>query len=1395
MNIPKLKMPRFRSSTISHPQNYISSAGNFFRRIWTRARRDRKSFLLFVCACALLLSGIIFTLAELGSYGVNGPATAPNSLDWGLVGHWDMEEGSGQSVSDKSGNGNDGTLGTTSSADASDPAFVSGHDASGPLGSGLGFDGGSDYVDAGTGASLGLTNTGSISLWIKPNSLIQDDFAGFVTRRSNTAGGTAANYSYSFHWRQGDSVIRLALSNGSTLNYATMPLLTDTNWHHLVGLWDGSNLKLFEDGVLAATPVAQVMNAQAGAGFNTVLGGNSFSTSAVNRQEFNGSIDEVRIYNRALTEDEIRLLYNQKKPVLEMNFDEGSGTIAHDESFNDNDGTLGGDGLGTDLPTWTDGKNSGGLAFDGDNDYVDAGDVADMGTSDMTVSVWFKKSSSSVGVAEAVVAKARMDYAGPLYDLLFAEGLLGGEFSVAYGDYAFVSTSETPYLDNQWHLATLTFDRDGNLTLYVDGVNKDSTDISAYASINMNNANSFFVGAFQDGTGTAPLSGSFLTGSLDGVRIYNYARTADEVNADYNDGLAARFGSESTLGQGLVGYWNMEEGSGQTVQDRSGNGNDGVLGANAAVDSADPSFAPGHDASGPAGTGLVFDGINDYVSAGNGSSLNVTGAISMSVWVKPAVSDGNLVRKVAVNQGYMMYLISNQRVEIGSNEFSSTLTTSNSAITLNSWNHIVATIDGSGVANIFVNGVLVKTGNLQVLNTTTGSSFIIGGSSWSSGAYANGVLDEVRLYKRALSPDEVRQLYNQKKPLLQMDFDEGSGTVAHDVSFSGNDGTLGGDGAGTDLPVWVQGKSGSALSFDGSDDYVSAPVILDANEVTVSFFMEDLGTTIAGSDYIKLSPGGGDQIVMEIDDTLSRVVPKSVVVGSSYYAPSVPIGAGFNQYALVFSSAGNYRKTYMNGRLIGTNAYGAGNFPILTLSVGLGTKAKIDNLRIYNYARTDDEIVTDYNSGRAAHLGKDTQDLNRGLVGRWDFSEGRGQTLYDVLGANNGTLGNSSSVGADDPVFASGHDASGEKGTGLSFDGIDDFAKIDAVYDFTGGFSESFWFYRRSDAVQGLLDIEMDFGNHYRVFLSGSSIEFDKSPGEVGNLTGTTAINQWTHVVATHDGTTASLYVNGVLAGQAVADFDNMGTTVYFFVGELPSFPLDGAMDDLRIYNRALSLDEIQGLYNQKQPVLEMDFDEGSGGTARDQGLYRSDGTLGGGTSGYMPTWVDGKFGSALRFDGTDDFVSAPLVGMPGKNVTVAAFVKISGAGQGTFIKVGSGANGYGIGLGNTNFGDTGTRLIGLYEMLRWIDSGYNFPSPGWYHVALEISDDGSPSFFVNGVQVGSAGAGLPIAPLTAVTIGGYGDATRCFAGDIDEVRVYNYQRSPSELLADYNNGLAAHLR
>jgi len=213
-------------------------------------------------------------------------------VDPALVGWWKLDETSGNTALDSSGNGRDGTL-------QGDPQWVAGW-----IDGALEFDG-DDHVD--TGYTEDLANW-TIAAWaISPAAPSGDSPSGPVHREMN----------YQFNWNHGDATFRgaAALRVGGTWYAASyMPLEANT-WYHLAASYDGNALKAYRDGVLITTNTSPSGNPDAET--NTL----KLGRHAAAAQFFTGTVDDVRVYNRVLTDAEIKQLiplrYKAYKPSPE----------------------------------------------------------------------------------------------------------------------------------------------------------------------------------------------------------------------------------------------------------------------------------------------------------------------------------------------------------------------------------------------------------------------------------------------------------------------------------------------------------------------------------------------------------------------------------------------------------------------------------------------------------------------------------------------------------------------------------------------------------------------------------------------------------------------------------------------------------------------------------------------------------------------------------------------------------------------------------------------------------------------------------------------------------------------------------------------------------------------
>jgi len=208
--------------------------------------------------------------------------------------------------------------------------------------------------------------------------------------------------------------------------------------------------------------------------------------------------------------------------VAHWMLDEGGGSIAYD-SAGSNDGTIYG-------ASWVTGQVGGALGFDGINDSVDVGDPPDgsldFGTSDFTLSVWFRTSMTSPGFF--VCKRAKGYYAG--YDFYIESD---GKVFARIADGSSVPGARTAagFNDGLWHHAVAVYDRDYVIRIYVDGVSEATSGSIGWIE-SVNNSEPFTIADRND-----PGHHYYFNGPLDDVRIYGRVLSATEVRALYQGGL------------------------------------------------------------------------------------------------------------------------------------------------------------------------------------------------------------------------------------------------------------------------------------------------------------------------------------------------------------------------------------------------------------------------------------------------------------------------------------------------------------------------------------------------------------------------------------------------------------------------------------------------------------------------------------------------------------------------------------------------------------------------------------------------------------------------------------------------------------------------------------------
>ena len=223
--------------------------------------------------------------------------------------------------------------------------------------------------------------------------------------------------------------------------------------------------------------------------------------------------------------------------------------------------------------------------------------------------------------------------------------------------------------------------------------------------------------------------------------------------------ISVSVASAVDLERGLVAYYSFDDCS---AKDLSGNGNDGIIYGAKCVD-------------GKFGKALSFDGVNDYMEVPDSPSLDITDEITIEAWAY--LKSTNAEALVAKNENVIVtgFWSNRTHLRLGSD------TVYGSTVTTGQWYHYIATIKDIGSyreLKIYLNGVL------DVSKETT-EDFVINSNPWTIGQewdngnpsdFFNGIIDEVRIYNRALSEEEIRALYEQgvaprPKLAIEMDID------------------------------------------------------------------------------------------------------------------------------------------------------------------------------------------------------------------------------------------------------------------------------------------------------------------------------------------------------------------------------------------------------------------------------------------------------------------------------------------------------------------------------------------------------------------------------------------------------------------------------------------------
>ena len=415
--------------------------------------------------------------------------------------------------------------------------------------------------------------------------------------------------------------------------------------------------------------------------------------------------------------------------------------------------------------------------------------------SNVSFTIWFKasRSSNTRTIFSNVISSSNR-----IGLVLLSTGHLSFGFYNG-SSYTFKVSSNAPLDNNTWYFASGTYDG-ATMKLYVNGIEQLGTSQPILQA-----TVKFSFGS--DTAGTAP-----FRGNLDELALYDSILTLSEQ-------LQARNGNfpESVV---------LLKCEGNLVDE---NESVALTGTNVTYTTSNitptrstattRSTAPKRVKVRDMGTALRFDGVDDYVEVpdANIPASTFQNGFTLSAWINPKTlgesSAGYIFDKSTdLNQtgGFVYGLDSNNRIRVrvnaGTGRYAAT-----GVINLNKYQHVAATVASNGTVTHYINGVVsgtpAATGALSGITTT--NVLRIGNRSTATDRTWDGIIDEPRIWSRALTAQEISDLYfNNIVPrdslVAEYLFNEASGTTALDTSGNGKNGTITGATYTLDVPLQLR---------------------------------------------------------------------------------------------------------------------------------------------------------------------------------------------------------------------------------------------------------------------------------------------------------------------------------------------------------------------------------------------------------------------------------------------------------------------------------------------------------------------------------------------------------------------------------------------------------------
>ena len=1037
------------------------------------------------------------------------------------------------------------------------------------------YDGSGDYVTIPYNSALQPQTAITVATWIKFDSA--GNWYDFPVYQAGT--GTSNEYAYSMWRYRNDGVMtdhgklawRLRTDNGHA--QCLTSFIPNTNqWYHLVGTYDGSQMKLYVDGSLHTT-TSQTGNIKQYANqplyLNKQLRYPESGTTVSGK--INGSQDDVRIYSRAIPATEVQYIYESTIPLTE-------GMVAKYRLDYDANDSVGSNNL---IANGTVAFTDGAADFNSTGGYLESTSTIDL-TGAFTLSFWAKIDNAQT-------------WSGNSYSAMFQYGTTAGSYIAFYALNNKLRISHNPAgqgnTDNRYttsipsgwnHIALVMDPATNTQKVYLNG-SEEALD-SSY--------NTAFTGAYN---AAATIRFGYNMGNanlnpdnhIDDVRLWNRALSATEASSLNSAGQE----SIISLTDDLLGTWNFD----------SANANDSVGSNNGTANNTTFTTSGGR-------TFADFSGSSSYIDLGHSSNLAIgTSDFTVSAWVKPdniSMSGAQIFGSIITNsaspskQGFHFLIDGGDlRLNIGGNNTMESAIYALPAEFAGTWNHVVATRSGTEI-KMYINGVLVTTKTVaQAYNmesTTSWHKYGIGAYIWQNTWYANyvGDIDDVRVWKRALAAGEVTNLHSSTQAL------EDGMVAKYRLDYDANDSVGTNNGTVTGATFAATGNKRQA-TFDGNDS-ISIPH--DANHgfsgatVSVSTWIKTTASSMAVVWMKGYGSNANSTIQLQVNHSTA---PNKAFVWFRNNDASVikalnsttTVNDGNWHHILVVRDAGSL-KLYVDGTLEDSATGLSGTFtPTHPLRVGYWDHQSysanyyytgdVDDLQVWNRSLSASEASSLHSAGR-----EDSISLTENSIGTWNFDSANAN---DSVGSNNGTANNMTFTTSSGRTFA---DFNGTNGDIHLDQSVGDYWASDTTL--------TMWVKTTQTPSSGqfaqIHQVRESYSSSAQSYFAVTLQDTGKVELTWRSKTGTNAtqptysgntINdgQWHHLAIVKSGTSLHMYVDGSLSGTLTNVQSNFASNIAVRIGSYTSGSgssrmFDGQMDDIRMWTRALAAGEVANLHS-----------------------------------------------------------------------------------------------------------------------------------------------------------------------------------------------------------------------